>query len=79
MDVAKGVGTGELGNGDCTDAKAVDAGYQLGQRLGIRGTPAIVLPDGSIQSGYMPAAKLLARLGLGAAGSARLSKTDPNR
>jgi hypothetical protein len=31
------------------------------------------------QPGYMPAAKLLARLGLGAAGGARLSKTDSDR
>jgi len=80
MDSAKGAGIGKLGSGDCTGVKAVDAGYGLGQKFGIRGTPAIVLPDGSIQPGYMPASRLLARLGLGgAAGSALLSKTDSIR
>lgn len=40
--------------------------YQAGQRLGIRGTPALVLEDGSIKPGYLPADRLaqeLARLG----------------
>lgn len=79
LDAAKGVGAGELENGACSEAKAVDAGYRLGQKLGVRGTPAIVLSDGSIQPGYMPAAKLLARLGFGAADGVRLSKTHSNR
>jgi thiol:disulfide interchange protein DsbC len=79
LDAAKGVGAGELENGACYEVKAVDAGYRLGQKLGVRGTPAIVLPDGSIQPGYMPAAKLLARLGLGAADGVRLSKIDSDR
>ncbi len=51
--------------GSCKAAQAVIAGYQLGNELGIRGTPAIVLPDGSIIPGYRPHGDLIAVLGLG--------------
>ncbi len=78
MDAAKSVGLGELGDASCAEGKAVDAGYRLSQQMGLTGTPAIVLPDGSIQPGYMPAPRLLARLGLAADGS-RLSSTTKNR
>ncbi len=36
--------------------------YQLGQRIGITGTPAMVLSDGELIPGYVPAAQLLAYL-----------------
>ncbi|MEE3129987.1 MAG: thioredoxin fold domain-containing protein, partial [Pseudomonadota bacterium] len=32
--------------------------YMLGQKLGVNGTPNIVLPDGSLIPGYQPAALL---------------------
>jgi len=32
--------------------------YQLGQRIGVQGTPAIVLADGQLIPGYQPAAQL---------------------
>ena len=38
--------------------------YDLGQRVGVTGTPAIVLEDGRLLPGYMPAADLVAALGL---------------
>ncbi len=38
--------------------------YQVGQRIGISGTPTIVLDDGQVIGGYMPAAKLLVMLKL---------------
>ncbi|NOZ11466.1 MAG: DsbC family protein [Gammaproteobacteria bacterium] len=38
--------------------------YQLGQRVGVRGTPMIVYDDGQVQAGYSPAAKMLEALGL---------------
>jgi thiol:disulfide interchange protein DsbC len=64
MDVAKGVSSGDLGRGDCQQADAVKAGYELGIKLGINGTPAIVMPDGRLQPGYLPADRLLSALGL---------------
>ena len=33
--------------------------YSLGQRLGVRGTPTIILEDGRLIPGYVPAGKLL--------------------
>nr|WP_298411682.1 DsbC family protein [uncultured Halomonas sp.] len=39
--------------------QAVDDGFWLGQRFGIQGTPAIVLPDGEMGQGYVPAGELI--------------------
>ena len=36
--------------------------YRLGRDLGISGTPALVLDDGEIIPGYVPAARLAAAL-----------------
>jgi thiol:disulfide interchange protein DsbC len=33
--------------------------YELGNKIGIRGTPAILLADGTVIPGYVPAARLL--------------------
>lgn len=65
LDVATERGAGELGSGDCAAGAAVDAGYRLGIQLGVSGTPAIVLPDGELIPGYVSAASLLTRLGIG--------------
>lgn len=60
-----------------TDAKAGDGvvdkscentvaeQYLLGQKLGVNGTPNIVMPDGSIVPGYQPAAMLAEALSRG--------------
>ncbi|MGB0712589.1 MAG: thioredoxin fold domain-containing protein, partial [Gammaproteobacteria bacterium] len=64
LDIAKGVGSGALGEGDCKEADAVEAGYKLGIALGVTGTPAILMPDGRLQPGYLPANRLLSLLGL---------------
>lgn len=50
------------------DSSAVSRQYAIGQDVGLRGTPAIVLEDGSLISGYLPAAQLAEAL---AATSAR--------
>lgn len=41
------------------DSKAVEETARLAAKLGVRGTPAMILPDGRLISGYMPADKLL--------------------
>ena len=38
--------------------------YALGQELGVRGTPAIIMPDGQMVPGYRPVDDLVAALGL---------------
>lgn len=49
---------------DCEAGKAVDTGYELGKQIGITGTPAIILSNGELISGYVPQKQLLRRLGL---------------
>ncbi|MEK7991363.1 MAG: thioredoxin fold domain-containing protein [Thiotrichaceae bacterium] len=36
--------------------------YRLGQQVGVSGTPAMVLPNGELLPGYLPASKLIAYL-----------------
>ncbi|MCS5558424.1 MAG: DsbC family protein [Oceanospirillaceae bacterium] len=42
----------------------VSAHYNLGQQMGVTGTPAIVLDSGELWPGYLPAAELAKRLGI---------------
>lgn len=42
----------------------IEAQYLLGQKMGIRGTPAMILEDGSMVPGYLPADQLAGRLGI---------------
>ncbi len=44
------------------DASAVQDHYALGQEVGLTGTPAIVLEDGELIAGYLPADQLALRL-----------------
>jgi thiol:disulfide interchange protein DsbC len=44
------------------DSPVVSEHYALGQDIGLRGTPAIVLEDGRLVSGYLPPDGLLARI-----------------
>ncbi len=44
------------------DASIVEEHYSLGQQVGLRGTPAIVLEDGTLISGYLPPAELEQRI-----------------
>jgi thiol:disulfide interchange protein DsbC len=48
--------------------------YRLGVRLNITGTPTMILEDGTKVGGYVPAARLLAALGLSAAADNPASK-----
>lgn len=48
------------------DASIVSEHYSLGQDIGLSGTPAIVLQDGTLIGGYVPPAQLGMRLGVSA-------------
>ena len=39
--------------------------YQLGQDVGVEGTPTIIFDDGSMTPGYIPSDSLIQRMGLG--------------
>ncbi len=41
--------------------------YALGNRIGVRGTPALLLDDGTLLPGYLPAKELAARIGVASA------------
>ncbi|MFC3284302.1 DsbC family protein [Litchfieldella rifensis] len=47
---------------DCDNP--VEEQYHLGMEIGVQGTPAIVMPDGRMVPGYVPAERLAAMLGL---------------
>ncbi|SEI78069.1 thiol:disulfide interchange protein DsbC [Allopseudospirillum japonicum] len=46
------------------DSQALPTQYALGQSVGVRGTPSIVLPDGRMIPGYVQAEQLITALGL---------------
>jgi len=46
------------------DPNPVASQYASGQQVGVRGTPTIVLDDGTVIGGYLPASNLLANLGI---------------
>jgi len=45
-----------------TCANPVTEAYQLGQKVGVTGTPAVIAEDGSMIGGYVPPAGMLERL-----------------
>lgn len=55
---------GETLDSDASCDNPVEEQYHLGMELGVQGTPAIVLPDGRMVAGYVPAERLAAMLGL---------------
>lgn len=56
----KAVGGGAVANVSCADP--VQRHHELGRRLGVQGTPGIVLPDGELVPGYLPPDELLEHL-----------------
>jgi len=46
------------------DGNPVASHYMLGQQMGVTGTPAIVMTNGKLIPGYMPAERLAERLGI---------------
>ena len=57
------------------DPNPVSSQYASGQKVGVRGTPTIVVDDGTIIGGYLPADNLIASLGL--APKKSLAKNTP--
>ncbi|MEY4760999.1 MAG: hypothetical protein RLZZ200_855 [Pseudomonadota bacterium] len=56
----KAVGGGTVANASCADP--VLRHHDLGRKLGVQGTPGIVLPDGELVPGYVPPDELLEHL-----------------
>lgn len=63
MDIAKGVISGDLPTSiQCDSARAVDLGYQLGNAVGVSGTPALFTESGRKIEGYVPYRELIPML-----------------
>jgi thiol:disulfide interchange protein DsbC len=62
MDIGKGISLGELAPGNCEAAEFVDRGYEIGNRVGVTGTPALYLESGEAITGYVPYAELIPRV-----------------
>jgi len=62
MDIGKGITEGDLPAGDCDAADFVDRGYELGNQLGVTGTPTLYLESGEAITGYVPYQQLIARI-----------------
>jgi thiol:disulfide interchange protein DsbC len=63
MSVAKGAAAGSLvKSGDCAAGRYVDEGYELGNRVGVTGTPALYAADGTQFNGYVPYEQLIPQL-----------------
>ncbi len=48
--------------GDATCVNPIEAQYQLGQQMGVTGTPTLVFPDGNVAPGYVTPDQLEQRL-----------------
>jgi thiol:disulfide interchange protein DsbC len=66
MNIANRVIKGELEKKDCAIDDVLKAGYELGNKIGVRGTPTIFLTNGIKLGGYLPAANIISRLSLSA-------------
>jgi len=62
MTDAKNSRFADLPPGDCARAIMVDRGFRAGNRVGIRGTPALVMSNGEKIEGYVPYQELIPRL-----------------
>lgn len=63
MSIAKGAAAGSLvESGDCAAGQYVDEGYELGNRVGVTGTPALFAADGTKFNGYVPYQQLIPQL-----------------
>ena len=51
-----------LPSGDCAQSAMIDRGYRAGNRVGIRGTPALVKSNGEKIEGYVPYRELIPQL-----------------
>ena len=63
LSIAKGAQAGTLqSTSDCESAQFVDAGYILGNQIGVTGTPALYASDGTKFNGYVPYEQLIPQL-----------------
>ena len=62
--------------GTATCVNPIEAQYNLGQQMGVTGTPTLVFPDGSVAPGYVTPEQLEQRLAEMKAKSAPVAKAE---
>ncbi|MEM7564700.1 MAG: DsbC family protein, partial [Pseudomonadota bacterium] len=62
MDIAKRTAPGALNAKPCAEGDMVDRGFELGNRLGIQGTPSLFAANGTQFKGYVPYKRLIPQL-----------------
>jgi thiol:disulfide interchange protein DsbC len=62
MNIANRVIKGKLEKKDCAIDDVLKAGYELGNKVGVQGTPTIFLANGTKLGGYLPAEKIISML-----------------
>lgn len=62
MNIGKGITKGDLPPGNCDAADFVDRGYELGNQLGVTGTPSLFLESGESITGYVPYKQLITKV-----------------
>ena len=59
LTIGKGMRQGSLPTSDCINASLVDKSYEIGNKVGVVGTPAIFTQQGDQIKGYVPYQKLI--------------------
>lgn len=59
MNIAKDIVEGELPDANCDNASLVDKGFELGNQVGVSGTPALFTSSGKKFDGYVPYQQLI--------------------
>jgi mono/diheme cytochrome c family protein/protein-disulfide isomerase len=62
LTIASGLDSGDLPAGDCASAAFVDAGFALGNRVGVTGTPSLYKSNGENIQGYVPYRELIQKV-----------------
>ncbi|MFT7549251.1 MAG: thiol:disulfide interchange protein DsbC [Candidatus Azotimanducaceae bacterium] len=62
MGIAKGTEGGQLGSTDCPQGDMVDRGFDLGNEIGVTGTPELYFGDGEKINGYVPYERLISEV-----------------
>lgn len=59
IDIAKGIEAGQLPGAECEKSEFVDLAYNIGNQVGVSGTPALFTASGKKIDGYVPADRLI--------------------
>ena len=62
LTIGKDLASGDLPAANCEDSILVDEGYELGNKVGVTGTPTLIKSNGEMITGYVPYQELIRRV-----------------